>query len=245
MRQAGAEAAKRAGDAKALKAKGGSSDMTSTASPSEIKPGSSTTGGTKGSKDEDGDGDATDVKGAVTKATKPASEKAATGDVADDEDEDEDETGGEDPDADAVVAGSKDTIAINEGTGAASRDPDAEAVVPGSKDTIDVDENTSKTEESKPDDEDEDENANNTQTIPPDAQNTKTTAPTTAKGIQPTPDTQNDDSEEEEEESKDQTPPTTKTNATAATDEAESLPGKRTQAQAAAEAEEAGTSVGD
>ncbi|KAL8645459.1 MAG: hypothetical protein Q9226_007294 [Calogaya cf. arnoldii] len=244
MRQAGAEAAKKAGDARALKAKGVAPSTTgASASPSQLMGlGSETAGGVKD--------DGTSRKGSVTKATKPASEKAAMGDGADDEDgdEDEDETAegtkatSEDPDAEAVVTGSKDTIAVNE-TGSKSKDPDAEAVVPGSKDTISV-ENSTQPAESKPDQEDSE--ADTTQSS---GQNTTTS--TTTEGIKPTLDSQNDgndgneDDDSEESEPDDQKASAEKEKITAATTEVESLPGKSTQAQESAKAEEAGTSVGD
>ncbi|KAL8845887.1 MAG: hypothetical protein Q9221_008980 [Calogaya cf. arnoldii] len=236
MRQAGAEAAKKAGDARALKAKG-VPPSTTVASAQPMK-----------SESETATDDDTSPKGSVTKATKPASEKVVTGDGAEDEDENEDadETAeetkatSEDPDAEAVVTGSKDTIAVNEKE-STSKDPDAEAVVPGSKDTISV-ENSTQSAESKSDDE-----ADATQAKTTRAQNTIPTS-TTIEGIKPTPDSQNDehnDDDSEESESDAQNASAEKEKITAATTEVESLPGKKTQTQAPAKADEAGTSVGD
>ncbi|KAI4217023.1 MAG: hypothetical protein L6R36_009313 [Xanthoria steineri] len=209
MRQAGAEAAKKAGDAKSMKGKASTSTSTAPA------PASTT----------------------VTPTTKPASENAATGDGADDDEE----KAGEDPDTEAVVAGSKDTINVKEGN-AKNPDPDAEAVVPGSKDTIGDHGDGSKTEEKEPKEPDDDEEEKDEDSKPTSAPTTTPTPPPTiaAKANPPQPTPSESDSESET-----QTPPTSRKTDTAATDKGQDLPGKKTQAQAAAKAEDAGTSVGD
>ncbi len=225
MRQAGAEAAKKAGDAKALKAKGTTGETNTNAT----APASAT----------------------VTGATKPASEGAAgTGDGADDEEKETGEgsttAGGQDPDAEAVVAGSKDTMPVHEKK--TTGDPDAEAVVSGSKDRIDIDRTSSSAKESQVKDED----LNSKSTEPPISPQPPTNSdkpPSTpsSKDAQRTQPLATNDEHDDSEDSDSETPPpkspTAKT--TASTNEAENLPGKKIQAQEAAKAEEAGTSVGD
>ena len=218
MRQAGAEAAKKAGDAKALKAKG----TTGESSTNATAPASAT----------------------VTGATKPVSEGAVgTGDGADDEEKESVEGSttarGQDPDAEAVVAGSKDAIPVHEKK--TTGDPDAEAVVPGSKDTIDIDNNGSSMKQLQA--ENEDSNSNSEQ--PPTNSAKPPTSPTSkaAQRTQPPTNDANKDSEDPNSDSPPPKPSAAKT--TASTNEAENLPGKKIQAQEPAKAEEAGTSVGD
>ncbi|KAL8878939.1 MAG: hypothetical protein Q9192_008341 [Flavoplaca navasiana] len=223
MRQAGAEAAKKAGDAKALKAKG----TTGESSTNATAPASTT----------------------VTGATKPASEGAVgMGDGADEEEEDEKETvegsktaRAEDPDAEAVVAGSKDTIPVPEkkNTG----DPDAEAVVPGWKDRIDIDETSSLMKQSQAKNEDS-KSKSEEFPIPSNSENPPSAPLKDVQRTQPPINDENDDSKDSSD--SDSSPPKSATaKTTASTNEAENLPGKEIQAQEPAKAEAAGTSVGD
>ena len=219
MRQAGAEAAKKAGDAKALKAKG----TTGESSTNATAPASTT----------------------VTGATKPVSEGAVgTGDGADDEEKEKvggsTTARGQDPDAEAVVAGSKDTIAVHEKK--TTGDPDAEAVVPGSKDTIDIDNNGSSMKQLQAENEDSNSNSDQPPTI-----SAKTPSSPSSKDAQRThPPATNEANEDSEDSNSDSSPPKpSAAKTTASTNEAENLPGKKIQAQEPAKAEEAGTSVGD
>ncbi|CAO1606457.1 hypothetical protein XANCAGTX0491_009955 [Xanthoria calcicola] len=208
MRQAGAEAAKKAGDAKTMKGKASTSMSTSTA------PASTT----------------------VTPTTKPASENAAATAAGDGADE---EKAGEDPDSEAVVAGSKDTIDVK-GETARDPDPDAEAVVPGSKDIINDHEDGIKREDEEPKKPDEEEKHKDPK--PTSAPPTTTTPPAKKNPPQPT---HHDSDSDSDSEPGNQPPPTRQKNDTAATDKGQDLPGTKTQAQTAAKAEDAGTSVGD
>ncbi|KAL9626653.1 MAG: hypothetical protein Q9204_007137 [Flavoplaca sp. TL-2023a] len=237
MRQAGAEAAKKAGDAKALKAKG----TTGESSTNATAPASTT----------------------VTGPTIPASEGAVgTGDGADDEEKETVEGSknarGQDPDAEAVVAGSKDTIPVHEKK--TTGDPDAEAVVPGSKDTLAIENKEPSAKKSqinhsntKDEEEDSDrdlnahESTNPSKPPQPPTSLGKTPSAPSSKNIQRTQPSSTNDENDDSEDLKSNSPPpkspTAKT--TASTNEAENLPGKKIQAQEAAKAEEAGTSVGD
>ncbi|KAL8783187.1 MAG: hypothetical protein Q9213_004816 [Squamulea squamosa] len=240
MRQAGAEAAKKVGDAKAkavAKAKGLSSTTPGTLPNSESSPISTNAGvNLKNST----------AKGLVTKTTKPASEAyaaTATADGADDTPESEtfEGMGSADPDEEAVVPNSKGTINTKDNMEAASAssDLDADAVGSGSKDTIGAeDSKTSGIGRSKADD--------------PDAEavvpGTKNTGGTNNK-VQAIHDDQDESSEDDKGDSESKAAGSNvvanATKATATADNATDLPGKRTQEQAPAKAEEAGTSVGD
>ena len=136
-------------------------------------------------------------------------------------------SGSVDPDAEAVVEGSKETLPIRDGRkgsdledvnsrknrvtteseGNEPQDPDAEAVVPGSKDTIET-----KEDKLEPD-----------RTVKiPEALESKMESEVKGKG-----------------------PAVDVSKATSATGDAQDLPGKKTQEQAAASGEDAGASVAD
>ncbi|KAI4269870.1 MAG: hypothetical protein LQ337_007028 [Flavoplaca oasis] len=232
MRQAGAEAAKKAGDAKALKAKGTTGENSTNATVPES------------------------ASATVTEATKPASEGAArTRDGADDEEDDDavGETdmakGGQDPDEEAVVAKSKDTIPNHEKK--TTGDPDAEAVVPGSKDTIDIDKTSSSTKQLQAENKDEDSDTKSEDSPitsqPPTSKAKPPAAPSSTDAQRRQPPPTNNANDDIEDSSDSDSPPPQSSNAKppASTNEAENLPGKKIQAQEPAKAEEAGTSVGD
>ncbi|KAL8768539.1 MAG: hypothetical protein Q9209_005224 [Squamulea sp. 1 TL-2023] len=234
MRQAGAEAAKKAGDAKAKVL-------------AKAKEAPSTTPGALPNSTNAGENlDNSTAKGSVTKATKPASEAStvvATADGADDMPESEtfEGMGSADPDEEAVVPNSKDTINSKDSREAASAPSnlDAEAVVSSSNDTIEAeDSETSGMERSKADDPD-------AEAVVPVTKNTGGPDNT----VQAIHDDQDQKSEDDKGDSESKAAGGKRvanaTKATAAMDSAVDLPGKRTQEQAPAKAEEAGTSVGD
>ncbi|KAI4175282.1 MAG: hypothetical protein LQ343_001818 [Gyalolechia ehrenbergii] len=142
--------------------------------------------------------------------------------------------GSKDPDGEAVVPDSKDTISPEgkEEVGpsdANSSDPDAEAVVPDSKITLNAKDTVPSSNEaavpaSKNGMEAEDKEISNFSTAIKGADNTEGKVPVEGKGRNTTEGT---------------------TKATAASDEAQDLPGKSTQDQEPADAEEAGASVAD
>lgn len=136
--------------------------------------------------------------------------------------------GSKDPDREAVVPDSKETLSVRnkEEAGASnvgSNDPDAEAVVPDSKTKIDAKDTVPSSNEA---DVPVPENKELSNIVPATkgADNTQGNVPAEGKGRSTTEDT---------------------TNATAASDEAQDLPGKRTQDQEPADAEEVGASVAD
>ncbi|KAL8856557.1 MAG: hypothetical protein Q9178_006872 [Gyalolechia marmorata] len=241
MRQAGAEAAKKAGDAKVralAKAKGASSAPTETPEKSES---SSTSAKPSGEALH-----ASTTQGTVTETTKPASETISTAETGDGADDTSDTgavegSGSRDPDKEAVVPDSRDTIDIKDDAGAATAfgDPDAKAVVPGSNDTVE-DDNSAVTDSKQLETDDPDAEA----VVP----GTKNTDQTVGK-VQAVPNDESGTSQDDEGDT-DTKPsdsrtvePTTK--AASAVNDAEDLPGKKTQEQAAAKADEAGTSVAD
>ncbi|KAL8800908.1 MAG: hypothetical protein Q9182_004832 [Xanthomendoza sp. 2 TL-2023] len=239
MRQAGLEAAKKAGDAKSrakAKAKGAESTTTGTLSKhdSMLEEHPSAEGGVAS------------TKAPVTETTKPASTVASSRGGANDTDEKVtcEGDGSKDPDEEAVVSGSKDTIDLeNDATAGTneghSGDPHAEALVSKSNNTIEAETATAAgTEQSEIDDPD-------AEAVVPGSKNTG--AP--EKEVQAIHDSQGGGSDNERDDvntdDKEMRGERNATKATVATDDAEDLPGKRTQDQAAAKAEEAGTSVAD
>ncbi|KAL8698616.1 MAG: hypothetical protein Q9224_001769 [Gallowayella concinna] len=240
MRQAGLEAAKKAGDAKTralAKAKGAESTTTGTLTKHEALIEQHPSAGE----------DVATTKAPVTEATKPASTVASSGDGGDDTDErlTNEGDGSKDPDEEAVVSGSKDTIDVeddatagtNEGS---SRDPNAEAGVSGSKDTVEAEKIAANgTKQSETEDPD-------AEAVVPGSKNTGVPE----KEVQAIHDSQagGSDKKDGDDVNNDGIGKRGGENAikaTAATNDTENLPGKRTQDQAAAKAEEAGTSVAD
>ncbi|KAL8827430.1 MAG: hypothetical protein Q9170_007018 [Blastenia crenularia] len=209
MRQAGMEAAKKAGDAKAKAlAKAGIPSK----SPSEAQ------------KQLVGER-STDEKGA-------SPEK----DVYEGQ-------GSNDPDKEAVIPNSKDTIALEGKEEAGTRDskasdPDDEALVPGSKDTIEAKDYAASS------------NKTNYITDPdveaavPGSENKIETEDNPSKSDFPAQAPGDGQVNVQKEGSGTNTVEST-TKATTASDEAEGLPGKKTQDQSAANAEEVGSSVAD
>ncbi|KAL8678979.1 MAG: hypothetical protein Q9186_004700 [Xanthomendoza sp. 1 TL-2023] len=240
MRQAGLEAAKKAGDAKTMalaKAKGAESTTTGTLPKHEGLIEQHPSAGE----------DVATTKAPVTEATKPASTVASSGDDGDDTDErlTNEGDGSKDPDEEAVVSGSKDTIDVeddatagtNEGS---SRDPNAEAGVSGSKDTVEAEKIAANgTKQSETEDPD-------AEAVVPGSKNTGVPE----KEVQALHDSQagssdNKDGDDVNNDGIGKRGGENAIKATAATNDTENLPGKRTQDQAAAKAEEAGTSVAD
>ncbi|KAL8909902.1 MAG: hypothetical protein Q9171_004790 [Xanthocarpia ochracea] len=241
MRQAGAEAARKAGDVKVralAKAKGASSAPTGAPEKSE----SSSTSPKPSSEALH----AATTNGPVTEATKPASETistAETGDGADDTSKPGavEESGSRDPDKEAVVPDSRDTIGIKDDAGAAtaSGDPDAKAVVRGSNDTVE-DDSGAVTDSKQLETDDPDAEA-----VVPGTKNTDQTV----GQVQVVPNDKSEPSQDDEGDT--ETKPSDSrtveltTKAASAVNDGEDLPGKKTQEQAAAKADEAGTSVAD
>ncbi|KAL8811113.1 MAG: hypothetical protein Q9200_002054 [Gallowayella weberi] len=240
MRQAGSEAAKKAGDAKTralAKAKGAESTTAGTLPKHNSMIEEHSSAG----------GDVTTTRAPVTGTTKPASTAASSRGGADDIDEKVTYEGdaSKDPDEEAVVSGSEDTIDLEDDVTAGTKegssgDPHAEALVSKSNDTIEAETATAAgTKPSEIDDPD-------AEAVVPGSKNTG--AP--EKDVRAIHDSQGGGSDNEEEDDanvddKEMRSEGNSRKTTAATDYAENLPGKRTQEQAAAKPEEAGTSVGD
>lgn len=240
MRQAGAEAAKKAGDAKAralAKAKGASSTTTGTLqkSGSLIDTGSSA-----------GGMDVASTKAPVTVATKPASTLAATGDGPTDitEKETYEGEGSKDPDEEAVVTGSKDTIDVDDN--ATSSNQNVESSAPNVGATTGPNNNNKGENDAAPETNPPIASDPDAEAVVPESNN-NTAGP--EKEVQAIHDNHRKNSEDEDGDAK----PGAKgrstvdntTKATSATDNTESLSGKRTQEQASAKADEAGISVAD
>ncbi|KAI4289474.1 MAG: hypothetical protein L6R35_001255 [Caloplaca aegaea] len=208
MRQAGMEAAKKAGDAKAkVLAKAGMASTESPETPS--KPVGSESTDTSNATELKDVASGKDQATADTETDAAASPKTIAKAPRDDVYEGR---GSKDPDEDAVIPNSKETIDVDDNTESVNEDskdddPDADAVVPGSKDRVDAVE----------------------ERLPP-------------------PGLESQDSEDDESDdvaNDGRTTVKTTTKETAASDDAQNLPGKRTQNQVAAKGDEAGASVAD
>lgn len=237
MRQAGMEAAKKAGDVKAkvLAQAGVNSKLPSETQRKLVEPDAAKTGDATSDVAPPG-GESTAMKPGEAASTKES--KLAPGD------EIYAGQGGEDPDREAVVPDTKERIGVRDFTGSSaedvkSSDPDQEAAVRGSKGRIDVEgSSTNDTEGDK--------------TKGPDAEvvvpGSKDTVGASGKGLHDrggsdTGSHKVDDGVGAEARGRNTIENTT--NATASSGDGEDLPGKRTQDQAPAEADEAGTSVAD
>lgn len=232
------EAAKNAGDAKtkATAKAGGSSNISTetqqkleSSGPTGMPPPSGTTDAPAAQAPESGESSAASKADTVPPIQDTVDETS--------EQETYEGVGSNDPDKEAVVPDSKHTVAVAQH--AKSDDPDAEAVVPGSKDTI-------KVQEDGPFD------IKNTKRDDPDAE---AVVPGSEATVQPAKSTQaihdsqtqiaRDSKEHGGSEARGKNTVENTTKATAASDDAEDLPGKTTQDQASAKAEEAGVSVAD
>ncbi|KAI4113748.1 MAG: hypothetical protein LQ338_008123 [Usnochroma carphineum] len=244
MRQAGMEAAQKAGDVKAkVLAKAGiPSKSPSEAQSKLVSPESAGAPSSSGTKD-------------FASAQNPGSQESTPAPKAD-TDPDTERTsnvprddvyegrGIKDPDKEAVVPDSKDTLNMGDHTKSSARnvksgDADAGAVVPGSRDRIETEDsekaNTKEAQAKDPD----------AEVIVPGSKDKFDTEEKslTNRGIASKK--SDDDEHGDGGKARGRNNVENTTNATAASDQAQDLPGKRTHDQAPAQADEAGTSVAD
>lgn len=233
------EAAKKAGDAKAkalAKARVSSKNPSDTQS-QLVRPESA------GVKDAASSSKA--VESGESKAALTASEVRGPGEsVSVPRDEVYEGQGSKDPDKEAVVPDSKDTIDIDDPSGSSAQDvkpsdPEQEAVVPGSKDKIDVDDSvTRSTEKDKANDPDG-------EAVVPGSQDRVDAEEKELSNLDIAGKDSGGAGDREVAQARGRNSIENTTKATAASDKAQYLPGKRTQVQPSAKADEAGASVGD
>ncbi|KAL8961939.1 MAG: hypothetical protein Q9193_001580 [Seirophora villosa] len=243
MRQAGMEAAKKAGDAKARVSKAGISSTIPPQTPK--KPVNSESGDTSKATDVQ---DVASSKGQGTADTEADAAAIPNGTSKVPRDDIYEGRGSNDPDKEAVVADSKDTIDVKDD--ATSSVEDAKSVVPDRKAVVPGSQSEKGPKASAPSD---------LAIARPDDPDAEAVVPGSKDRVDADEErlshseleTQDDDDDDDDGDSSDavkvggRTTVESTTKATAASDDAQNLPGKRTQNQASAKGDEAGASVGD